>query len=437
MFWRIWSFALIIKLFLAWRMPLFADEMYYWVWSHHLSLSYFDHPPFIAWLIRLGHVFENLDGAVRWPTVIFGHLVPVIWFQIVKRFFSVQNMSLWFSLCLLSPTIGLGTIVAVPDVPLLVFWSLAFYFFLSLLEKNSWTNYISLGAALGLGFCSKYHIALFLPLGILYLTYDKKWRALSAKKSFASALVAIVFSLPVFIWNYQNDWASFRFQLERGFGQAFKLFWVTDYLGAQLLLIFPIIFFFAFRASKSGANRALSFFGWGPFVFFFISSFKGRVEPNWTTIGTPALITLALMSGTSIPWIRFNRAIWLIVAALLTVIVSFQWLPGPEWKLKTNEFSAYDGYLPYVSKYQPFFAGSYQMASALYYKSRIPVFKLAGTHRKDHFDYMAESHPKTPKFYAIISVWSDNPRYFIEEYTLTVLKPDLPEDHRLLEFNRK
>lgn len=437
MFWRIWSFALIIKLFLAWRMPLFADEMYYWVWSHHLSLSYFDHPPFIAWLIRLGHIFENFEGAVRWPTVLFGHLVPLIWYQIIKRFFSMQNMALWFSLCLLSPTIGLGTVVAVPDVPLLVFWSLAFYFFLSLLEKNSWTNYIGFGSALGLGFCSKYHIALFLPLGILYLTYDKKWKALSVKKSFASAFVAIMFSLPVFIWNYQNDWASFRFQLERGFGQTFKLFWVTDYLGAQLLLIFPIIFFFAFRASKNGASRALSFFGWGPLIFFFISSFKGRVEPNWTTIGTPALITLALMDRTSIPWIKINRAIWLIVATLLTGIVSFQWTPSPEWKLKTNEFSAYDIYLPYVSEYQPFFAGSYQMASTLYYKSRKPVFKLAGTHRKDHFDYMPESYPKVPRFYAVISAWSDNPRYFIKEYLPTVVKPDLPEDHRLIEFNRK
>ena len=33
---------------------LVPDEAYYWVWSRHLAMSYVDHPPMIAWLIRLG-----------------------------------------------------------------------------------------------------------------------------------------------------------------------------------------------------------------------------------------------------------------------------------------------------------------------------------------------------------------------------------------------
>ena len=33
---------------------LAPDEAYYWVWSRHLALSYFDHGPMVAWLIRLG-----------------------------------------------------------------------------------------------------------------------------------------------------------------------------------------------------------------------------------------------------------------------------------------------------------------------------------------------------------------------------------------------
>ena len=37
----------------AW-LPLSADEAYYWLWSRHLAAGYYDHPPAIAFLIRLG-----------------------------------------------------------------------------------------------------------------------------------------------------------------------------------------------------------------------------------------------------------------------------------------------------------------------------------------------------------------------------------------------
>jgi hypothetical protein len=36
------------------HIELETDEAYYWLWSRHLAISYFDHPPMIAYLIRLG-----------------------------------------------------------------------------------------------------------------------------------------------------------------------------------------------------------------------------------------------------------------------------------------------------------------------------------------------------------------------------------------------
>src|SRR5215475_7042522 len=46
--------AAIVRLALAALIPAFPDETYYWDWSRHLAAGYFDHPPVIAWLIRLG-----------------------------------------------------------------------------------------------------------------------------------------------------------------------------------------------------------------------------------------------------------------------------------------------------------------------------------------------------------------------------------------------
>ena len=37
----------------AWT-PLTFDEAYYWIWSKHLAGGYYDHPPGVALVIRLG-----------------------------------------------------------------------------------------------------------------------------------------------------------------------------------------------------------------------------------------------------------------------------------------------------------------------------------------------------------------------------------------------
>ena len=36
------------------QLELAEDEAYYWLWSQQLSTGYFDHPPAIAYAIRLG-----------------------------------------------------------------------------------------------------------------------------------------------------------------------------------------------------------------------------------------------------------------------------------------------------------------------------------------------------------------------------------------------
>src|SRR4051794_17872960 len=42
-----------VRLALALGTDITYDEAYYWTWSRALGLGYFDHPPMVAWLIRL------------------------------------------------------------------------------------------------------------------------------------------------------------------------------------------------------------------------------------------------------------------------------------------------------------------------------------------------------------------------------------------------
>ena len=62
-----------LLLALAAAVPPFDDELYYWCWSRDLQLSYYDHPPMVAYLIRLStEIFGQTVFAIRLPGVISG-----------------------------------------------------------------------------------------------------------------------------------------------------------------------------------------------------------------------------------------------------------------------------------------------------------------------------------------------------------------------------
>ena len=43
----------VLKLVYFVTLPPIGDEAYYWLWGQRLALSYLDHPPLHAWLLRL------------------------------------------------------------------------------------------------------------------------------------------------------------------------------------------------------------------------------------------------------------------------------------------------------------------------------------------------------------------------------------------------
>src|SRR6478609_5996620 len=49
--------ATIVRFLCVARIPLGNGEAYYFTWSRFLSLSYNDHPPLVAWMVRLTTAF--------------------------------------------------------------------------------------------------------------------------------------------------------------------------------------------------------------------------------------------------------------------------------------------------------------------------------------------------------------------------------------------
>ncbi|HWE06173.1 MAG TPA: hypothetical protein VG274_05660, partial [Rhizomicrobium sp.] len=56
----------LLRFILAASLPLSFDESYYWVWSKHLALGYYEHPALIALAIRAGTmIFGDTEFGVR------------------------------------------------------------------------------------------------------------------------------------------------------------------------------------------------------------------------------------------------------------------------------------------------------------------------------------------------------------------------------------
>lgn len=433
--WRIWGFSLFVKLIISALLPLSADEAYYWVWAQRLQLSYFDHPPMVSWLFYLGSFLEPFLHSVRWPAVLLGHGVLGVWLLILKDHVSNEKMKVWIWLVLLSPLLGFGSLIVTPDIPVLFFWSLSILLTLKALQTKSLGNYVALGASLGLGFCSKYHIVLFIPCLIAYLTVEKKWKEVRWQGVFLTTIAGLLFCSPVILWNIQNNFASFEFQLKHGLEKtSYDLEWTTSYFFGQVLLLFPLVFWAALRAKIPSNLRWLSYFGWGPLLFFLFTSFRASTEANWPIIGYPAVLGCALFYSQIEKWLKYYLLFW---GGLTAFVLSSMFVPTfRNVYEKLDEPYQFEQMSSLVHEYQPLYADSYQMASSLWYFSKVPTYKLKEMSRIDFFDTFPESTPKGDKFYLLQKVGNGLPRWFFEQKWPMREVKKVSKNFILLEFTR-
>src|SRR5690606_15229161 len=119
------GFALLRLLFAA-TLELMPQEAYYFFYAEHLALSYFDHPPLLAWALwGMSQLFGKTVFTLRATAFLMtaGTLLSLWWLS--GRFLSGSRRRL--ALLLFGVT-GLTTVlglVSTPDVPLLLFWTLS------------------------------------------------------------------------------------------------------------------------------------------------------------------------------------------------------------------------------------------------------------------------------------------------------------------------
>jgi 4-amino-4-deoxy-L-arabinose transferase-like glycosyltransferase len=304
-----------LRVIYAGALDLRTDEAYYWTWSKENVLSFLDHPPMIAWFIRLGTaIFGDTNFGVRFAGILAMLVTQLLLADIVRR---VTHDFRAVVLALLMPEAALyyGLLMAKvsPDVALIPFAVAMLWSLVRLWESGDPRWWLAAGVFAGLALLSKLTAVMLLPaVAAFMLVPDWRRRWLFSPYPWAAALIAMGLFLPVLIWNAGHDWASFRFQFVRATAtHGMSLRTVGDFIGLQFglvgFILLPVVLSGVALTAWRGYRRRdavailLSTAVIVPFCYFLWKSLTLRIGDTWPMFLWPAGFAAAAINIAMLP----------------------------------------------------------------------------------------------------------------------------------------
>jgi hypothetical protein len=345
--------GLLIRLPIAfWLFPGY-DEAYYYLYSQHLDWSYFDHPLLVAlttgigpWLTGVTSQFTLRIGAL------FLHTLSLFLLYLTSRqLFNPRAALLTLAIATIIPIFQVGFgVLTLPDNPTIFFWTASLYcaakeFFPRGREKYLPTYRLTiLGILIGLTCLGKYHgfVLAASCLGFC-LTSSAHRRAFFSPWGWLAIALFFLTIGPIWFWNLQHDWISFRFQLSSRFEpdpeailppEGFNLFKIPLVLLVQIAYLFPTmgiplcwVMGKALLDSYCQLSSRYLMILWVscPIIWGFTILGGGQqILPTWTMPGFWTLILLlgdrvVIWQERSRRWVR----LWLKTSALSVVFLMF------------------------------------------------------------------------------------------------------------------
>jgi len=326
----------------------------------------------IAFIIKSGYAIFHNELGVRLICAFLSTFTILITESLIER----KNPFLFYTIVLSIGVLQIAGFLAVPDTPLLFFTALFFYTYRSFIKNINWKNTLLLAIAISLLFYTKYH-----GLLIVLFTFLSNIKLFTRWQIWLSGFFVLLLYTPHLLWQWEHGWISFRYHLFESNVNAYKFSYTTDYLLGQILLAGPLAGFILFPAAviykaKTQTEKALKFTLIGIYLIFLLSSFRGKVEVNWTM---PALIPLIVLSHQfildKISWAKPLRIIAfvsliLIIAGRIYLVVDI----GPDNSTKgrfqnkawAKKIAEKTGEIPVV------FYNSYQRTSLFWFYSGKP-----------------------------------------------------------------
>jgi dolichol-phosphate mannosyltransferase len=325
-------YAFVLRLVYAGSVELLPEETYYWNYSRHLDFGYLDHPPMVAWLIRVATaVFGQTEFGVRGGALLCGAITSIFVYKLTRNLFGAATALAALLLVQALPFFFLSGLLMTPDAPLAAAWAASLYFLERALIGNRSRAWWFAGVSLGVGMISKYSIALLGPVAVAFMAWDpQSQRWWTRKEPYLGALLALAIFSPVLIWNAQHEWASFAFQTSRRLAET-PQFALHKLIGSIIVLITPtgllaVIAALMIRPGEETANagrrrRLFKLAVFVPLSVIALFSLRHEVKLDWTGAPwTAALPAMAfVMANNDLRGSRF--ATWIRNAWMPTIVV--------------------------------------------------------------------------------------------------------------------
>ena len=299
-------------------MELRTDEAYYWTWSKEGVLSYLDHPPMIAWFIRLGTaIFGDTAFGARFAGLLAMAASQLLLADIVRL--TTRDWRAVAIVVLLPEAAlyyGLLMTKIAPDIALIPFALGMTWALVRLVLSGDGRWWLAAGAFAGLAALSKLTAVMLVPAVAVFALMPSQRRWLATPWPWLAALIALALFAPVLIWNAQHDWASFRFQFVRAstdYPASLRTF--GDFLGLQFGQVGPVLLPVTLSAialtvwraiaKRDAVSALLATSVLAPFLYFLWKSLTLRVGDTW-----PMFLWPAGFAAVAINWVRMRREAW-------------------------------------------------------------------------------------------------------------------------------
>ncbi len=319
-----------VAAFRAWfatALQLSGDEAYFWEWSRHPALGYYDHPALVAWATALATRFfpPGSELAVRLPAIVAMLACAVVCRRFALRIaahLGLQGESAERSACITGllvlavPVFAFFGVYASGDPHLYLCWALAMDLGWRAANGGGRTTWLGLGLAVGAGLQTKFLFALFLPSYALFLGWSPDRRRWFVRPDpWMAAGIALLVNAPFLLWNTAHDWATFRFNLSgrHDFLEGWAAF--LELVGSEALVLTPLVFLSAVTASarillrwrsSSSAELYLALLFAVPMGAFVLGSLTGlQVGAHWPA--PAALGVLVLLPALGERWRAAGR----------------------------------------------------------------------------------------------------------------------------------
>ena len=315
--------------------PILKDEAYYWRWAQNLDWGYFDHPPMVTFIIKLGtFLFPGALG-IRFVTVLLNiAMIFVIW-ALVPNSHKKQKNAEWifFSVLLAMPFFHLYGFVTTPDAPLLFFSALYLLAIKKFEKKDNLLNILFLCVSASLLIYTKYFGGIVILLSLLFKPNLFKKRSL-----YLAGILTFILLLPYINWLYNHDFITLKYHLFQRksigrFRSKFILGYLFSTLGVLNPALFSVIFYQLFKKNpfvyKKYTFLRRMFVGY--ILFFFIYSFRSWIEAHWVAFAiipmTVVLFDMCILNPKIFNKLRYALVISILLLFTFRLTLIFDFLP--------------------------------------------------------------------------------------------------------------